>query len=430
MIDLPTLIALLTALASATTSSPTSSAPHPADGPSAQHCRTAHDTADDGSRQAPDWPRTIILSAPPTQPNGPADKPSGAEPQKPRNSQLRGETDDDDKEAGTPTTTRTPRPKADPEDESDHTAGRSDADHRSTPSSPSPPNGPRPTRGSSPEPTGDDPDEESDSEADTGADGHQRRSTPPTPTNPPDDRSARDTRCDEPPSDRAPDGPARRPTGGAAAPSDLVDLNNWYLTLPTGADGDPDTVQPAELAGYSSSYFELNDDHDGVVFTAPVDGVTTRNSSYPRSELREMKGTEEASWSNGRGTHTLRATEAVTELPPAKPEMVTAQIHGGDDDIMQIRLEGNHLMVQYDDGAKQVTLDPNYRLGTPYDIEIVAAANAVQVRYNGEQKADLPLSGSTWYFKAGAYVQSNPGKGDAGTAAGQVIIYSLEVDHT
>ena len=86
-----------------------------------------------------------------------------------------------------------------------------------------------------------------------------------------------------------------------------------------------------------------------------------------------MNGTEKAAWSNDTGTHTLRATEAVTELPESKPELVTAQIHGGDDDVMQIRLEGNHLMVQYADGAKQVMLDPDYRLGTPYDIEIVAA---------------------------------------------------------
>jgi len=166
-----------------------------------------------------------------------------------------------------------------------------------------------------------------------------------------------------------------------------------------------------------------------VVFTAPVDGATTRNSSYPRSELREMNGTEEAAWSNGSGTHTLRATEAVTELPESKPELVTAQIHGGDDDVMQIRLEGSRLMVQYADGAEHITLDPDYRLGTPYDIEIVAAASSVRVGYNGELKAELPLSGSTWYFKAGAYVQSNPTKGDTATAAGQVVIYSLEVDH-
>ena len=99
-------------------------------------------------------------------------------------------------------------------------------------------------------------------------------------------------------------------------------------------------------------------------------------------------------------------------LPQAKPEVVTAQIHGGDDDVMQIRLEGNRLMVQYADGAKQITLDPDYRLGTPFDIEIVAAANNVRVSYNGEpSKPTLPLSGDTWYFKAGAYVQSNPDEG-------------------
>jgi hypothetical protein len=244
------------------------------------------------------------------------------------------------------------------------------------------------------------------------------RSSPTSPPRPRDGRGCAD------PSDSGRPAPA-----AARVPADLVDLDNWYLTLPTGADGDPDTVQAPRLAAYSSSFFEVNESKDGVVLTAPVDGVTTKNSSYPRSELREMAGEQEAKWSNGSGTHTLRATEAVTELPPSKPEVVAAQIHGGDDDVLQIRLEGRHLMVQYADGAEQVTLDPDYQLGTPYDIEIVAADNSVQVGYNGVVKADLPLSGSTWYFKAGAYVQSNPSKGDATTAAGQVIIYSLEVIH-
>ena len=167
-----------------------------------------------------------------------------------------------------------------------------------------------------------------------------------------------------------------------------------------------------------------------MVFTAPVDGVTTRNSDYPRSELREMNGTEEAAWSNSSGTHTLRATEAVTELPRSKPELVTAQIHGGEDDIMQIRLEGNHSWSGTTTARNRSPWIRTIASARPYDIEIVAAANSVQVGYNGEPKAELPLSGSTWYFKAGAYVQSNPSKGDAATAAGQVIIYSLEVDHT
>lgn len=128
--------------------------------------------------------------------------------------------------------------------------------------------------------------------------------------------------------------------------------------------------------------------------------------------------------------HPLTVTEAVTALPEAKSETVSAQIHDGRDDVLQIRLEGPRLMVQYDDGAKDVTLDPNYTLGTPYEIEIVAADSHVQISCNGTKKADLPLAGSGWYFKAGAYVQSNTGKGDTASAVGQVVIYSLTVTHS
>ena len=144
------------------------------------------------------------------------------------------------------------------------------------------------------------------------------------------------------------------PTKSAHAqrPADVLDLTNWYLTLPTGADGDPDTVEQPDLATYTSRYFQLNATKDGVAFTANADGVTTKNSSYPRTELREMNGQQKAAWSNTTGVHTLNVTEAVTELPPAKPETVTAQIHDGNDDVLQIRLEGPRLIVQYDDGAK------------------------------------------------------------------------------
>jgi len=235
----------------------------------------------------------------------------------------------------------------------------------------------------------------------------------------------------EVPATEAPEGPVTDvPITDADVPADVLDLKDWSLTLPTGPGGDPDIVPPGQLAaGFENEYFQLNDAHDGVVFTAPVDGATTRNSSYPRSELREMNGTEEAAWSNTSGTHMLRVTAAVTALPESKPELVTAQIHGGDDDILQIRHEGNQLMVQYADGTKTVTLDRNYKLGTAYDIEIAAAENTVRVRYNGQPKVDLQLSGNAWYFKAGAYVQSNISKGDAANATGQVIIYSLNVEH-
>jgi Alginate lyase len=170
----------------------------------------------------------------------------------------------------------------------------------------------------------------------------------------------------------------------ATRPSEVLDLRNWYLTLPTGDEGDPDTVHQPDLATFSSRYFALNDTGDGVVFTAPVDGVTTKNSRYPRSELREMNGPEEAAWSNTSGVHTLTVSQAVTHLPDAKPEAVAAQIHDGNDDVLQIRLEGTRLLAQYDDGAQQVELDPNYTLGTRYTLTITAADQRV---------ASLPDSG-------------------------------------
>jgi hypothetical protein len=181
--------------------------------------------------------------------------------------------------------------------------------------------------------------------------------------------------------------------------------------LPTGATGDPDTVHQPDLASYSSAHFTLNDTRDGVVFTAPVDGTTTKNSRYARSELREMNGAEEAAWPNTSGAHTLAVTQAVTRLPEAKPEAVTAQIHDGSDDVVQIRLEGHRLLVQYD-GNQQVDLDPHYTLGTRYTVTLTAAAGRVRVRYNDQPPVDLPLSGTGWYYKAGAYVQSNTTTGD------------------
>jgi hypothetical protein len=479
VIDLSTLIALLTALASATTPTGAGTVEPGTASPPGQHCRaTAAAPTDpprsDGTGRQPESTGTRALPSPLDAPDErPGTSPDGQESRSESPQQLRSDSDDDggddnnkDNETG----------KNDTEQSDDRESERSDdASDRSASREPSTAptsqrTAPERSRSRPAEPSTADgeavPDSGSDSEGSGGGTGRSTRIPPsggarvddtgtgprgrasgtsPT-TRPPTStrRQPADDRCADPPPspsdldpsdpnptdpDPAPDPSDDAPTPDVEVPSDLVDLGNWYLTLPTGPAGDPDTVQPAQLAGYSSDYFRLNKSRDGVVFTAPVTGATTKNSHYPRSELREMNGTEEAAWSNETGTHTLRATEAVTELPESKPELVTAQIHGGDDDVVQIRLEGNHLMVQYADGAKQVMLDPDYRLGTPYDIEIVAAAHSVQVSYNGNPKAELPLSGSTWYFKAGAYVQSNPSKGDAAGAAGQVIIYALEVDH-
>jgi hypothetical protein len=216
----------------------------------------------------------------------------------------------------------------------------------------------------------------------------------------------------------------------AAEPGDLLDLENWFLTLPIGPPGDPDSIDQPELLDYRSEWFDLTPDRTGVVFRAPAGGVTTKNSKYARSELREMNGEEKAAWSNTEGTHTLETRQAITEVPPVKPEVSAAQIHDGGDDVMQIRLEGSTLVAQYADGDEQIVIDPAYELGTPYDLRIVAADGRITVFYDGEQRAVIERSGSSWYWKVGAYTQSNPERGDDPDAAGVVVVYSLSVEHT
>ena len=218
--------------------------------------------------------------------------------------------------------------------------------------------------------------------------------------------------------------------GSASMPGELIDTHDWYLTLPTGKNGSPDTIDGSKLATYHSKFFDLNQQRNGIVFNASAAGVTTKNSHYPRSELREMNGNAKAAWSNKSGTHVFDVCEAFTKLPGNKPEVVGVQIHDGKDDVLQIRLEGQKLMVQYHDGKSQAVLDPNYKLGTPFDVRIVAASGKVDVLYNGQKKAELPLSGSGWYWKVGAYVQSNGSKGDGSGSAGEVVVYKADVKHS
>jgi poly(beta-D-mannuronate) lyase len=110
--------------------------------------------------------------------------------------------------------------------------------------------------------------------------------------------------------------------------------------------------------------------------------------------------------------------------------VVTAQIHDSEDDVMEVRLESGQLIAQYNDGRSDVTLDPRYTLGTPYDLTITAAGGRIRVFYNGAKKLDIAKRGSGWYFKSGSYVQSNTSKGDKASAVGVVVIYKIAAKHT
>jgi hypothetical protein len=139
-------------------------------------------------------------------------------------------------------------------------------------------------------------------------------------------------------------------------------------------------------------------------------------------------GATNASWSSTSGTHTMIIREAITHLPVVKPHVVAGQIHDATDDVVMVRLEGNHLFVE--SGGNDIgTLDASYQLGTTFTVTVVAAGGHIKVYYNDALKVDVAKSGSGYYFKAGCYTQSNVAKGDAPDAYGEVVIYDLQISH-
>jgi hypothetical protein len=228
--------------------------------------------------------------------------------------------------------------------------------------------------------------------------------------------------------------------GNAKIPSHILDLTNWKITLPInaagGTTGSPAEIGQPELKSYSlTPYFIVAPTGNAVLFRAPVNGPTTANSKYPRSELREMinNGTSSANWSALSGKHTMYVREAVTHLPDNKSVVMAGQIHDARTRLIAIRLSNHLLYVESADGKNIYTLDPAYVLGRIFSFKFVVENGQVKVYYNDSaepvvtQRTDSPSN----YFKAGAYTQSNceqePNCSSSNYA--EVWIYDLQVTH-
>ncbi|HEY3501771.1 MAG TPA: polysaccharide lyase family 7 protein [Actinocatenispora sp.] len=102
------------------------------------------------------------------------------------------------------------------------------------------------------------------------------------------------------------------------APGGNFDLSVWSLQLPIGSPGAPTTIPPAQLEGadgYTNPAYFWTDKNDGsMTFWDPESGVTTPNSNYPRTELREMSPDGSAAdWALA-GTHRLAAELRVVSV--------------------------------------------------------------------------------------------------------------------
>jgi poly(beta-D-mannuronate) lyase len=222
----------------------------------------------------------------------------------------------------------------------------------------------------------------------------------------------------------------------ARLPAEVLDLNCWKITLPYSGEreGHPLEISQPVLAGFENpTCFFVNETGDGVVFRANCTSISTKKSSYPRSELREMNRENpkktKANWSTSDGMlHRMTVTEAITSVPPVKKHVVSAQLHDADDDVLMIRLEDKNLFIERNK-LEQVVLDADYQLGTKFTIRMEAAGGRIKVWFNGTLKLDWEIDRSGCYFKAGCYTQSNPERGDSPESYGEVVIYKLIVEH-
>lgn len=218
-----------------------------------------------------------------------------------------------------------------------------------------------------------------------------------------------------------------------------IDFASWKLTLPVGRPGHPTEIMRPTKSVRPWYVADLNAGE--LLFRAPANGVTTEGSKYPRSELRELNRStgKLASWPSQRGVHDLWMAGRITHLTDKHPNLVCAQIHDGDDDVLQVRLEGPRLFLE-SDGDERGVLDADYPLGEPFRLEVTVAAGlgGIQVSYwplgwnkpePASKRTVRGLRGSSWFFKAGCYLQSNVKRGEHPGAYGEVAVRSLVVRH-
>jgi Alginate lyase len=224
------------------------------------------------------------------------------------------------------------------------------------------------------------------------------------------------------------------------APGGNFNLSVWSLQLPIGSPGSPTTIPPSQLkgaSGYTNPAYFWTDKNDGsMTFWDPESGVTTPNSSYARSELREMNANGSAAdWSLS-GTHKLSATLRIVSVTK---NVCVGQIHlgsGGSSTkpLLELYYHSNGDVVlgleKSPDGGQNTYTLTNVPLGTQWSYVIAIVGGKIQITVNGNTKSYSIASGFNayrQYFKAGSYNQSSSSSTSNGA---KVKFYTLTVAHS
>ncbi|UQU66904.1 polysaccharide lyase family 7 protein [Couchioplanes caeruleus] len=224
------------------------------------------------------------------------------------------------------------------------------------------------------------------------------------------------------------------------APGGNFNLAVWSLQLPIGSPGSPTTIPPAQLKGpdgYTNPAYFWTDKNDGsMTFWAPEKGVTTPNSNYARSELREMNPNGSAADWPLAGNHTLSAT---LRVPQVTKNVCVGQVHlgsGGSSTkpLLELYYRPNgdiHLGTENSPaGGQTLHLVGNVPLGKTWSYVINVSGNRINLTVNGANTSySIPSSFNPYkqYFKAGSYNQSSS---ESTTAGAKVKFYALTVSHS
>lgn len=224
------------------------------------------------------------------------------------------------------------------------------------------------------------------------------------------------------------------------APGGNFDLSVWELQLPIGSPGAPTTISSARLQGpngYTNPAYFWSDKNDGsMTFWDPEAGVTTPNSNYARTELREMnRNGSAADWALS-GTHTLSAELRVVSVTS---NVCVGQIHlgsGGSSTkpLLELYYHSNGDVVlgleNSPSGGQTLHTLTNVPLGAHWTYKLAIVGGRIQVTVNGQTTSYPIASGFSayhQYFKAGDYNQTSSSSTSKGA---KVKFYSLTVSHS
>jgi alginate lyase len=226
----------------------------------------------------------------------------------------------------------------------------------------------------------------------------------------------------------------------AVAPGGNFNLAIWSLQLPTGSPGSPTTIQPAQLkgaTGYTNSTYFFTDKTDGsMTFWDPEAGVTTPNSSYARTELREMNASGSAADWTLAGNHTLSATLRIVSVTN---HVCVGQVHLGTGGTSTKPLLELYYYTNGDiklgtevspAGSQTSHLVGHVAMGVQWSYVINVTGNTINLTINGTKTSySIPTSFNPYrqYFKAGDYNQSSS---SSTTNGAKVKFYALSVSHS